>query len=305
MLLPSLIAYLLALVFFVVAVQVRRSVRKAELRDAVAKRLDGFEPPRPLAGSASSGRGPQFGGNWLASRLWRAGIVMTLPRAFALTAGAALGVLVAWYAAGADMALAALLAMLALSALVPWWRYRKRVAAMVQQIPMFLDQVVRALNTGRSLDGALLLATEAARPPLREVMVRVQLLVDLGVDMGDAMRGAARLFALDELYIIALALQIARTHGSSPKEILASVTQMIRSREQASRELHAMTGETRASAWILGLLPSALAAYMTFTNPGYLGGMWHDPAGHTLLLTALGMQVAGGAILGIMVRSVG
>jgi tight adherence protein B len=65
-----------------------------------------------------------------------------------------------------------------------------------------------------------------------------------------------------------------------------------------------MTGETRMSAWVLGLLPSLMAGYMVLSNPDYIGGMWHDPTGQKVLLGALTVQALGALVLWRMVKSV-
>jgi len=65
-----------------------------------------------------------------------------------------------------------------------------------------------------------------------------------------------------------------------------------------------MTGETRVSAWVLGLTPLLLAGYMVFTNPGYLDVMLQDSSGKSMLYTAAALQAAGVLLLWRMLRSV-
>lgn len=196
-----------------------------------------------------------------------------------------------------------LVALLA-SIVIPQVRYRQRINAMVQQIPLFVDQIVRGLATGRNVEGAIKLACEDLKQPLREVMDKAQRSVDLGADLGNALAETAQLHDVKELHLLALAIQSSRLFGGSPREMLESVVTMIRQREQMQRELRAMTGETRMSAWVLGCLPTGVAAYMVAMNPGYLENMWHDPSGQRILLIALGMQLLGGLVLWRMVKSI-
>ncbi|MBN2701792.1 MAG: type II secretion system protein, partial [Methylothermaceae bacterium] len=91
---------------------------------------------------------------------------------------------------------------------------------------------------------------------------------------------------------------------SSARELLQNVIRMIRQRETTQRELRALTGETRISAWVLGSLPPGMAAYMMAMNPRYLSGMWQDPSGRILLLVAVSLQIIGAIILWRMVKSV-
>lgn len=196
------------------------------------------------------------------------------------------------------------IAVAVLGFLLPSIRLRRRQAQVTAQVPMFIDQVLRSLGTGRSVEGAIRLATEEAKPPLRNILDRVVRATDLGADMPETLSDAANLHGLRELSLIALAMRISNSYGSSPKEMLQSVVQMIRQRELAQRELAAMTGETRISAWVLSLTPVSLAGYMVFANPGYLDLMLQSPSGKSMLMAAVGLQMAGVIVLWRMLKSV-
>lgn len=196
------------------------------------------------------------------------------------------------------------IAVAVLGFLLPSIRLRRRQAQVTAQVPMFIDQVLRSLGAGRSVEGAIRLATEEAKPPLRNILDRVVRATDLGADMPETLSDAAELHGLRELSLIALAMRISNSYGSSPKEMLQSVVQMIRQRELAQRELAAMTGETRISAWVLSLTPVSLAGYMVFANPGYLDLMLQSPSGKSMLMAAVGLQMAGVIVLWRMLKSV-
>lgn len=300
MALASIALYVVALILVGGAAWALRSGRRAALRNRVSSRFAGVSAfPVEAAPGVRPLRGTPFD-RWL----WRGGIHLTLPRIVAVAGGLTLAVAVAWQGGGPIAALATLLVLVTAIILFPHIQYRRRAAAMVAQIPLCLDQVVRGLATGRNLDGALRMATEETREPLREVMTRVQQAVDLGEDIGEALRDAAQLYDLKELHFVAMAVHIAHGYGSSPKDMLESASRLVRHREQAQRELQAMTGETRISAWLLSILPSALAMYMVAVNPGYIGSMWHDETGRIILLMALSLQATGVLILWRMVKSV-
>lgn len=188
--------------------------------------------------------------------------------------------------------------------LLPYSRLRRRQAQIVAQIPLFIDQVLRSLSTGRSLESAVRFAAGEALPPLRYVLDRVIRAADLGADMVESLAEAAKLHNLRELNLIALAMRISNNYGSSPREMLDSVVKMIRQQELARRELAAMTGETRMSAWVLGLTPLVIGSYIMIMNPSYLDILLKDPAGQTMMTTALVLQGIGAFILWRMLRSV-
>lgn len=300
MALLSLALYLFALLLVLAAVWTLRNAQRADLQSRVGSR---FNENSVFRRETDTSRRP-LRGTVLHRWLWRSGIRPTPARLLAFLVGL-LGILVlAWLHSGTVAALTCFGIAIAIVVALPHYQYRKRTSAMVAQVPLFLDQVVRGLATGRNLDGALRLATEDTREPLREVMARVQMAVDLGEDIGEALRDAARLYDLRELHFIAMAVQIAHGFGSNPKEMLESAAKLVRHREQAQRELGALTGETRVSAWVLSILPSALALYMVAVNPDYINTMWHDPSGRIVLMLSLALQATGVIILWRMVKSV-
>jgi tight adherence protein B len=190
------------------------------------------------------------------------------------------------------------------SVIIPQVRYRQKINKLVSQIPLFIDQVIRGLVTGRNVEGAIKLATEDLQEPLRDLIDRAQKNVQLGMDLGEALRDAASFYEVKELYMLALAIHTSRVYGGSPRDMLESVVNFIRQREQMQRELRAMTGETRVSALVLGVLPTGIGGYLAMLNPTQVMAMWHDGPGKNMLMIALGLQILGGLLLWRMVKSV-
>ncbi|NUT79257.1 type II secretion system F family protein [Pseudomonas sp. C1C7] len=183
------------------------------------------------------------------------------------------------------------------------WRYQRRLRRMVEQLPPLLDHTVRSLKSGRTLADAVLGAINASEDPLRDAMGRVQRSVQLGVSLPDAATDFAELYDKDELRLFALGLKVNHRYGGNASELLENLMKMIREREQAARQLRAMTGETRVTAVVLALLPVSVAGYFLITNPKYLMSMWNDGSGQMMLVSALGLQVFGCLALWRMLRS--
>ncbi|MGF6130717.1 tight adherence protein B [Pseudomonas frederiksbergensis] len=184
------------------------------------------------------------------------------------------------------------------------WRYRRRLDRMIEQLPQLLDHTVRSLKSGRTLADAVMGGIEASDDPLKHAMGRVQRNVQLGVNLPDAVSDFAELYEQDELRMFALGLKVNHRYGGNASELLENLIKLIRERDQGSRQLRAMTGETRMTAWVLGSLPMILVSYFMLTNPGYMLGMWHDSGGQTMLIIAVVLQVFGCLALWRMLRSV-
>jgi tight adherence protein B len=182
--------------------------------------------------------------------------------------------------------------------------YRRRIKRMIEQLPQLLDHTVRSLKSGRTLSDAVMGGIEASDDPLKAAMGRVQRNVQLGVNLPDAVSDFAELYEQDELRMFALGLKVNHRYGGNASELLENLIKLIRERDQGARQLRALTGETRMTAWVLGSLPVILVSYFMLTNPGYMLGMWHDSGGQTMLIIALVLQVLGCLALWRMLRSV-
>lgn len=183
-------------------------------------------------------------------------------------------------------------------------RYQRRVRRMISQLPQLLDHTVRSLKSGRTLGDAVLHSIDAAGHPLNEAMSRIKRNVQLGISLPDAIQDFADLYEREELRLFALGLRVNHRYGGNASELLENLIRLIRDREQAGRQLRAMTGETRLSAAVLALLPVAMVGYFMVVNPSYLLHMWNDAAGQKMLMVAFAMQTLGCLALWRMLRSI-
>ncbi len=184
------------------------------------------------------------------------------------------------------------------------WRYQRRVQRMIEQLPQLLDHSVRSLKSGRTLADAVLGGIENVENPLKEAMGRVQRNVRMGVSLPDSVSDFAEFYERDEFRLFALGLKVNHRYGGNASELLENLIKMIREREQGARQLKAMTGETRMTAYVLGGLPILIVGYFIIVNPGYLMTMWNDGTGRNLLFGALAMDVTGTLAMWRMLRSV-
>lgn len=184
------------------------------------------------------------------------------------------------------------------------WRYRKRLLRIGQQLSPMLDQVIRSLQTGRTLSDALVGACNQASEPLFSAMAPVSRNVNLGVPLAESVQNVADMYEQEEMRILAMGLRVNERYGGSAIDLLQSLITVINEREQASRQLRAMTGETRMTAVVLAVLPGAVAGYIMASNPQYLNNMWMDEGGRQMLIASFALQVIGCLLLWRMLRSI-
>jgi tight adherence protein B len=186
-----------------------------------------------------------------------------------------------------------------------WLRARieKQQSVMLRQLPDFLDGMIRMASIGNSLPMAFQSTTKSVNPPLRAVLDRTLNGMHSGQDLDQALLVASRPYALEELALLQAVLGIGMRIGGRADQILQRMSDFMRDHSHARAELLAVTSETRMSGWVLGLLPVAVAAFMTLVNPTFFMPMFQNPLGHKLLLIALVLELFGSMMLYRLAKS--
>jgi tight adherence protein B len=214
-------------------------------------------------------------------------------------------VLAGWWRVG-SLWIAPLLLGVYVAAVWLWLRARmeKLQKQFIRQLPDFLDGLVRMSHIGNSLPMAFQATLTTVQPPLRVVLDRAMQSVRAGLDLDRALQMASRPYRLEELELLHVVLGTGLRMGGRADQILQRMSDFMRDLSQARQELKAITAETRLSAWVIGLLPLAVAAFMTVANPAFFTPMFSQPLGHKILLIALGLEVFGGCLLYRLARSI-
>ena len=245
-------------------------------------------------------------GSWVAlERMFqRAGLGKPTDRLGLWLSGWAVGMLLGYLLAGGLGLLTMLIMPPLLLRVYIAWRYQRRVQRMVEQLPQLLDHSVRSLKSGRTLADAVLGAIDSTEAPLKQAMSRIQRNVQMGVSLPESVSDFAEFYERDEFRLFALGLKVNHRYGGNASELLENLIKMIREREQGARQLKAMTGETRMTAYVLAGLPIVMVGYFLMVNPGYLMSMWNDGTGRHLLLAAVALDITGTFVMWRMLRSI-
>ena len=176
-------------------------------------------------------------------------------------------------------------------------RAQKYRARLTQQLPGFLDNTVRLVTIGNSVQAAFQMAAASTKDPLQSVIEKAASLARAGMDLENAVAHVARQTRLDELHLLAAILRISVRYGGRVDLLLERVANFMRDREQAEQDLSAMTAETRLSAWVLSLLPVAVCSLIISFNASYFLRMWNDASGRNFIWAAAVLQILGVVLL--------
>jgi tight adherence protein B len=182
-------------------------------------------------------------------------------------------------------------------ALVPLWLVRRarvrRLAHIEEQLPDAADFIARALRAGHSFTNVLQIVGNELSEPLSGEFRIAREEINYGVPMSEALHNMAARIPLTDLRYLVIAILIQRETGGNLAEILGNISHIIRGRLKLAAQVRVLSAEGRMSAWILGLLPFAVALMIFLLNPGYIKILWTDPSGIKLLWYALGMIIFG------------
>jgi tight adherence protein B len=103
---------------------------------------------------------------------------------------------------------------------------------------------------------------------------------------------AARIPSTDMRYFI-IAVLIQRETGGNLTELLGNISNLIRERLKLLLKVRVLSAEGKLSAWILGILPFAVAGIINVMNPNFMSVLWTDPMGLKMIYGALVMMTLG------------
>ena len=180
-------------------------------------------------------------------------------------------------------------------------RSAKRRKAFEQQLPEALSLIASSLEAGHTFLRSVEMMVEEAEAPLSEEFERVLTEVQLGGKLVDAMERLADRLEIDDLAWVVQAIRIQQTVGGKLAELLMTLAEFMRAREEIRREVQVLTAEGRMSARVLGLLPIAVFVVIKTINPEYIEPMLSG-GGLIALIGAAVSVVVGMAVIKRMAR---
>jgi len=178
----------------------------------------------------------------------------------------------------------------------------RRLAAIERQLPDTLDLMTRALRAGHAFTAALKMAGEETSEPIAGEFRTLHDQMNFGVSLQQALTNLSDRVPLTDLRYFVVAVLIQRESGGNLTEILSSISNLIRTRAKLLARIRVLSSEGRLSAWILGIMPFALAFVMNLANPEFMSLLWTDPLGISIVQYMLVMMAFGTLMMRKIVR---
>lgn len=175
---------------------------------------------------------------------------------------------------------------------LPWfWLMRKhsqRIQLFERQIPEALDLMGRAMRAGHAFPTAVkMVADEMPDPIARDFRILFDE-TNFGRPQNDALMRLSDRVPVEDMRFFVIAVMIQRESGGNLAELLDNISSIVRARLKLLGEVRTLSAEGKMSAWILGLLPFAVAVLVNLVNPDFMSVLWNDP---------VGLRFVGGALI--------
>ncbi len=178
----------------------------------------------------------------------------------------------------------------------------KRKAAFEEQLPDVLDLLAAALESGSSIQQSLEVVVSEADEPAASEFARVLSAARLGAPLVDSLHAMSERLGSRDLTWTVQAIVVQQRTGGRLADILRTVAEFMRAREEVRRELRALVAEGKLSAYILGALPFVVAAFLLITNPDYLDPLFTTGPGIVMVAGATFMMLIGFYVMSRIIK---
>lgn len=163
----------------------------------------------------------------------------------------------------------------------------RRARRFEEQLPDVLQLLAGSLRAGYGFLQAIDTVAQEATDPAASEFARALNEARLGGSIDDALEAMANRLDSEDFHWVVIAVTIQRQVGGNLAEVLETVAETIRERERLRRHVKGLSAEGRLSAWILILLPFAVAGYIMVVNPRYMESLFGTTGGLIAILIML------------------
>ena len=162
---------------------------------------------------------------------------------------------------------------------------KRRITQFNVRFPDAIDLLVRGLRAGLPISETLGVVSAELPGPVGEEFGSVVDKMRIGRTMDVALQETADKIGTPEFQFFCITLAIQRETGGNLSETLSNLSEVLRKRAQMKLKIKAMSSESKASAYIVGVLPFAVFGLIYTISPGYMGGFFTEPR---LIVAGLG-----------------
>jgi tight adherence protein B len=153
-------------------------------------------------------------------------------------------------------------------------RISKRRKAFEAALPDALTLIASSLSAGHTFLRAIQMMCEEAEPPMSEEFSRLVAETRLGDPLVEALARMAKRLEIRDLDWVVQAIRIQQTVGGRLADLLHTLSEFIRARDEVRRDVAVLTAEGRVSAWVLTAMAPLMLLAIQVMSPHYMAPMY-------------------------------
>ena len=166
-----------------------------------------------------------------------------------------------------------------------------RLKAFLIQLPYALDLIKSSLEAGHTLQRGMQVVEQEFADPLGGEFRTVVEQARLGMPISHALADMLARVPEDDLRLFVVAVKVQSTVGSSLAQIVARLSDIVRTRQRLFSQIRALTAQSRMSGMVVGLLPVVVLLMFSIVQPSYAQMLFFDHTGQLILKTAAGLDL--------------
>jgi len=170
---------------------------------------------------------------------------------------------------------------------------RRRVKFNIQLVDA-LAQMSNSLRAGFSLGQSFEGVADTGENPIAQEFQLFLQHQRVGVPFAEAMADMERRVASDDLALVAATIDIARKTGGNLTEVFDKIALTIRERLRIESRVRTLTAQGRLQGIVVGIMPIAFGAIMTFIKPDLMIPFLTSTGGVIACVVIILLLIAGG-----------
>jgi tight adherence protein B len=182
------------------------------------------------------------------------------------------------------------------------FRRNKRFEKFEELFPEAIDTLARAVRAGHAFTTALEMITNEVAEPVSGEFRQLYEEQKFGMPVRDALINLTERMPLVDVKFFVTAVMLQRETGGNLAEILDNLSYVIRERFKIQRQVRVYTAQGRLTMALLMGMPPIIVTVMLVLNPAFIGPLFSDPIGHTLLVAGIVLQTIGYFVIRKIIR---
>jgi tight adherence protein B len=176
--------------------------------------------------------------------------------------------------------------------LVRYYR-KRRIKSFNTQLVDALQAMANAFKAGLTFPQAIEHVSREAMAPLAQEFTLFVREVKLGVQLEEALVNMSKRVGSDDLELVVVSTNIARSLGGNMAEMFETISSTIRERFRLEGKIEGLTSQGKLQGWVVAAMPGLLGLVLNMMRPDLMQPMLNHLFGYILVFLIMVMEAMG------------